>query len=103
MSAQGSASSPGPRLRHGYRLEGDERTLTLVDGGVVRELIIAVDDERRRLAYAVTETRLPLDRHHASFQVFAEGEGSRLVWITDALPTSVRWKSVCVSNTVLKS
>jgi hypothetical protein len=24
--------------------------------------------------------------HHASFQVFADGAGSRLVWLTDVLP-----------------
>ena len=45
------------------------------------------DDAARRLAYAVVEGRMPLVHHHASFQVFAEGEGrSRLVWITDVLP-----------------
>ncbi len=54
---------------------------------MIRELIVAVDDEARRLAYAVVEGRMPLVYHHASFQVFADGEGrSRLVWITDVLP-----------------
>ena len=79
------------RLLPGYvvdtQLDGDTRTLILPDGGVVRELIVAIDDERRRLAYAVVEARMPLAHHHASFQVFADGEHrSRLVWITDALP-----------------
>ncbi len=69
------------------QLDGDTRILTLPDGGMVRELIVAVDDDQRRLAYAVVETRMPLAHHHASFQVFADGEDrSRLVWITDALP-----------------
>lgn len=78
------------RLVPGYvvntRLEGDERILTFADGGVARELIMMIDEERHRLAYAVIEARMPLTRHHASLQIFAEGEGSRLVWITDALP-----------------
>ena len=53
----------------------------------MRELIVAIDDERRRLAYAVVAGRMPLAHHHASLQVFADGEHrSRLVWITDALP-----------------
>jgi len=57
------------------------------NGDVVRELIVDIDDVRQRLAYAVIQTRMPLMHHHASFQVFAEGEHhSRLVWITDALP-----------------
>ncbi len=76
-----------PGLVAETQLEGDVRTLTFPNGAVVRELIVAVDDERRRLAYAVVEGRMPLLHHHASFQVFAEGENcTRLVWITDVLP-----------------
>ena len=82
------------RLVPGYavdtHLDGDFRILTMPNGDVVRELIVDIDDERRRLAYAVIETRMPLVHHHASFQVFAEGENrSRLVWITDALPNTL--------------
>lgn len=69
------------------RIEGDTRVLTMPDGTEVRELILGVDHETRRLAYAVTGgQRLPLSYHHASFQVFDHGAGSRLVWITDVLP-----------------
>src|SRR3954447_22809358 len=79
------------RLMPGYvvdtQIDGDTRILTLPDGATVRELIVAVDDDRRRLAYAVVEGRMPLPHHHASFQIFADGQHhSRLVWITDALP-----------------
>lgn len=79
------------RLLPGYvvdvRLDEDARILTFPNGAVARELIVDVDDEARRLAYTVVEGRMPLLHHHASFQVFAEGEGrSRLVWITDLLP-----------------
>jgi hypothetical protein len=57
----------------------------------VRELIVAVDDDERRLAYAVIEGSRPtLRHHHATFQVFPEGTAhSRLVWITDFLPSSL--------------
>jgi hypothetical protein len=82
------------RLVPGYvvdtRLEGDYRILTHSTGSVTRELIIDVDDQERRLAYAVVEGRLPLLHHHASMQVFAAGEHrSRLVWITDVLPNDL--------------
>jgi hypothetical protein len=71
-------------------VEGDVRTLTFPDGGIVRELIVDVDDDARRLAYAVVEGRMPLTRHHATMQVMSEGaEHSRLVWITDLLPHSL--------------
>lgn len=35
------------------RIEGDVRTLTFPNGVVVHELIVAIDDEARRLSYAV--------------------------------------------------
>lgn len=79
-----------PGLAVDTRIEGDSRILTFPDGGMARELIVAVDDEARRLAYAVVEGRMPLVHHNASFQVFAEGESrSRLVWITDVLPNTL--------------
>jgi len=69
-------------------IEGDQRFLTFPDGHVVRELIVAIDDEARRLAYSVIEgARPPLEHHHASFEVRPEGDGrGRLIWITDVLP-----------------
>ncbi|MBO2465812.1 SRPBCC family protein [Actinomadura violacea] len=73
----------------GTRIEGDQRFLTFPDGHVIRELIIAVDDGARRLAYAVVDGARPaVERHHASFEVRAEGAGARLVWTTDVLPHS---------------
>jgi Polyketide cyclase / dehydrase and lipid transport len=73
------------------RLDGDARVLTLDNGREIRELIVDVDDEARRLAYAVvSDGRLPITYHHASFQVLAEGPGRcRVVWITDVLPNSL--------------
>ncbi|MBD0272822.1 MAG: SRPBCC family protein [Acetobacteraceae bacterium] len=67
------------------RLEGNTRVVSFANGLVVRERIIAVDEERRRVAYAVL--RDGLVHHSASMQVFAEGRvGSRFVWISDFLP-----------------
>ena len=71
----------------GASVDGDVRTLTFPHGGVVRELIVDIDDEARRLAYAVIGgARQAITHHHASFQVFGEGDRSRPVWITDFLP-----------------
>jgi uncharacterized protein YndB with AHSA1/START domain len=69
------------------RIKGDVRILTMPDGARIRELILAIDHTIRRMAYTVTEgQRLPLTYHHAAFQVFDEGDHSRLVWLTDVLP-----------------
>ena len=72
------------------RIEGDTRVLTMPDGSEVRELILAADHGLRRLAYAVVGgQRMPRTRHHATFEVAADGAGSRLVWATDLLPDAM--------------
>jgi hypothetical protein len=72
------------------RLDGDARVVTFASGAVARELLVDVDDEARRFAYAVVEGPLRATHHNASMQVFANGEGrSQLVWITDVLPNDL--------------
>jgi carbon monoxide dehydrogenase subunit G len=77
------------RLVRGFvvdcRLEGGARIVTFANGLVVRELIVDVNDDTRRVAWAAVGGSLT--HHNASVQVFAEGAGqSRLVWIADLLP-----------------
>lgn len=68
------------------KLEDGARLVTFANGLVVRELIVDLDDETRRLAYAVTGSEL-MSHHNASFEVIPEGaERCRLVWIADFLP-----------------
>lgn len=67
------------------RLEDGARVVTFANGVVARELIVAVDDERRRVAWAVVGGSL--QHHNASAQVVAEDRGGcRFVWIADLLP-----------------
>ena len=76
------------RLARGFvtetRLEGNERIVCFINGVVVRERLVSLDHDLRRLAYSAASERL--DHHHASFQVFSDDEGTRLVWIADLLP-----------------
>ena len=67
-------------------MDGDDRIVTFANGFVAREVIVEADDKRRRLAYSVRSERIA--HHNASFQVLAEGQGSRLVWIADVLPSA---------------
>lgn len=70
------------------RLDGDDRIVTFANGEVVRERIVGIDDERRRLAYAAVEWRTT--HHNASFQVVPESAARcRLVWVTDLLPDAM--------------
>ena len=82
------------RLAQGFvvdtALEPGARVVTFANGAVVRELIIDVDDDRRRLSYTAIEGPLGSTHHNASFEVVGEPDGgSRLVWITDVLPDDV--------------
>jgi carbon monoxide dehydrogenase subunit G len=66
------------------RLEPGARVVTFANGMVIKEPIVTVDDEGRRLVWGAEGGRLT--HYNASVQVFAEGTGSRVVWIADFLP-----------------
>jgi hypothetical protein len=68
------------------RVDGDHRTVTFANGAVVRERIVDIDAAERRMAYAVVESAMGLEHHHATWQVWPDGEGARVVWIADLLP-----------------
>ncbi|MGO8801138.1 MAG: SRPBCC family protein [Roseiarcus sp.] len=80
------------RLAPGFvvdaRLEGDARVVTFANGIVARELIVDIDDEARRLVWAVVGGRMT--HHNASLQIFADGaNATRAVWIADLLPNEL--------------
>jgi polyketide cyclase/dehydrase/lipid transport protein len=77
------------RLAPGFvvdcRMDAQDRIVTFANGFVAREVIVDLDDAAMRLAYSARSERL--QHHHASFQVFDEGNGRcRVVWIADVLP-----------------
>ena len=70
------------------KLDGQSRTVTFANGNTAQELLVAMDDARMRLVYAVASPRVK--QHSASIQVFADGESRcRMVWITDVLPDEI--------------
>ncbi|MBJ6764738.1 SRPBCC family protein [Myxococcaceae bacterium JPH2] len=66
------------------RLEPGARVVTFGNGMVVKEPIVTVDDERRRLVWSAEG--VPMTHYNGAVQVFAEGIGSRIVWTADFLP-----------------
>ncbi|HEU4511785.1 MAG TPA: SRPBCC family protein [Nocardioidaceae bacterium] len=88
-----AVGSPHIELSPGFvtacELTDRTRTVTFANGAVARELIVDVDDERRRLAYAVIESGLGMQHHHAVMQVEARGAGTQLVWTVDVLPDEI--------------
>jgi carbon monoxide dehydrogenase subunit G len=76
------------RLAPGFvvddRLENGVRTITFANGLVIKETIVSIDDENHRLGYSALGSRSRF--HFASIEVVPDGEGSRMIWIADALP-----------------
>ena len=67
------------------RLEDGARTVTFANGMVVRELIVAIDDDARRFAWSARGERFV--HHNASLEVVPAADGtSRVVWTADVLP-----------------
>jgi carbon monoxide dehydrogenase subunit G len=66
-------------------LDGPDRIVTFFTGTVVREVLVDLDDQARRLVWTIVDG--PYTHHNASAQVFPAGEdGTRFVWIADLLP-----------------
>ena len=69
-------------------LDGDVRMVTFANGNVVRERIVAIDDDRMRIAYAAEGEHF--EHHHASMQIVPDGRGRcRFVWVSDFLPDAL--------------
>jgi carbon monoxide dehydrogenase subunit G len=66
------------------RLEGNSRVVTFGNGQTAREDIVSVDDERKRVAWAIVGQQF----HHYSgaARVEEDGRGSRFIWTADLLP-----------------
>ncbi|MGC2788124.1 MAG: SRPBCC family protein [Roseiarcus sp.] len=70
------------------KLEPGARVVTFVDGRVLREPIVALDDEARRLVWTAESERV---RHYnAALQVAELADGmTSVVWTADYLPDDI--------------
>lgn len=67
--------------------EPEVRVVTFANGSVLRERLIALDNEVRRLVFSVIGGTMQPTHDNASMQVFSEGGSrSRFVWIHDVRP-----------------
>lgn len=60
------------------------RTVTFGNGAVIREPIVTLDDEGRRLVWSA-EGGITT-HYNASAEVLPEGDGARVIWLADFLP-----------------
>ena len=80
------------RLAPGFvvdlQLDQGDRVITFFTGNVVRERLLGVEDDERRLAWSIVDG--PYLHHNGSAQVFdADDGGARFVWIADVLPDEI--------------
>jgi carbon monoxide dehydrogenase subunit G len=66
------------------RLEQGARVVTFANGSTAREEIVSVDDEARRLVYAIPRGQFL--HYQGTVDVEDDGAGSQLVWRVDLLP-----------------
>jgi hypothetical protein len=67
------------------KLEADARIVTFANGMTIREPIIAIDEQYRRLVWSAEGGQLT--HYNGAAQVMANGDGSTtLVWTADFLP-----------------
>jgi hypothetical protein len=68
-------------------LDGRDRIVTFFNGAVAREVLVDLDDSRRRLVWSVVDG--PFTHHNGCAQVHETPEGrTRFVWVADLLPDS---------------
>jgi hypothetical protein len=73
----------------GTQLEPGARLVTFANGMVVRERIIDIDDEHKRIVWSATGGQL--SHHNGSAQIVAEPDGrTKVVWIADILPDEMK-------------
>jgi hypothetical protein len=67
------------------KLEPGARIVTFANGITVRERIVTIDDQAKRLVWSVVSERFT--HHNGSLQVFVDADGeTNVVWIADLLP-----------------
>jgi hypothetical protein len=77
------------RLAPGFvvdtKLDGNDRIVTFANGAVVRERLVALDDDSRRLVWSIVDG--PYTHHNGAAQVSANADGSsHFTWTADLLP-----------------
>jgi hypothetical protein len=65
------------------RMDGEDRIVTFASGAVMREVLIYLDDDDRRLVWSIVDG--PYRHHNGAVQVLADGDGTRFVWTSDVL------------------
>lgn len=67
-------------------MEGNSRICKINGGGTLKELIVSVNPDLKRLAYSIIQSPFGFDFHSASWQAIEDGDGTTFEWYTDVKP-----------------
>lgn len=69
-------------------LSDDVREVTMANGIVLKERLVGLDDDARRLAYTVIDNGVGITHHNGSVQIVAGADPAQchILWVTDILP-----------------
>lgn len=70
-------------------VEGTTRTCSMGGSELVEEIVTS-DDDLRRFQYRITDAPMPLEFHLGTVDVFADREGSLVVYSTEVLPDDAK-------------
>jgi hypothetical protein len=83
------------------RLDVEDRIVTFFNGSVLRERLVDLDDDVRRLVWSIADP--PYTHHNASAQVFADGtDRTRFVWTADLLPNELAGRAAPLMEHALR-
>ena len=68
------------------QFDGKIRAFTLPGAGALKEKILQLDHELRRIEYSCIESTTPFEAHLASMQVIETQTGCQLIWKTQVQP-----------------
>jgi hypothetical protein len=77
-----------PGFATDLRLEEDARIVTFASGAVLREVLVDLDEDRRRLAWTIVDG--PYTHHNGVAQILdGDPGGTVFVWVADLLPDAL--------------
>jgi len=68
-------------------MDGNARIVTFGNGQVAREVILSIDDDLRRVAWAIVDP--PFEHYNGAACVEPEVGGTRFIWTVDLLPDTL--------------
>jgi hypothetical protein len=93
------------RLAPGFvvdtQLDGSDRIVTFANGSVVREVLVSLDEDERRLAWSIVDG--PYTHHNGCARVIDDGGRTIFEWRADLLPDEAAERTAAMMDQGLQA